>query len=522
MSKPTQLNPETSGLDCVGFFSPSRKTCMRYSLLLSSASNTSGFPKKQGRIFMSRFIRHTGFLAGFSLALLAFAERSLAEPATSQPSADNAQPASNANPLGLSSGNIGATIKSLFAPRTEDEYFSPFDIMNPEHIRADMPLRIGGIEDLSLYMGLQTVGRLQALQQQNVYIAGVKQAGLDPGFQDPFANLSFLASIPDKLDVYFDLYIASRPHPNTMYAHEGYLLFKQLPAPFDAGPLGRVFDYVNLKVGAFDLDFGDDNYRRSNNARVQRNPLIGNPVIDPNVEEIGAELYSIKGPIYWLVGVGSGTTTEYFDYGSSPSVHGKIWGYPLPDVRTSISAYHVSLGGTGAGNQNSDLYAAGRSGEPFSSVFGGGDDPGSIQPQGGKDVTAVEGDATWNHWPFEVYSNVGYTQDSDENGSAPGTPAERWLYGTVEPVYHFTPAFYVAARYSFGVANAVHGIETDGWVDRIEVGAGYWVTRSLLTKIEYLYQQYHGFGGDTGEVSGVDASPSPRFNGVVLEVSWSL
>ena len=80
-------------------------------------------------------------------------------------------------------------------------------------------------------MGLQTVGRLQALQQQNVYIAGAKQAGLDPGFQDPFANLSFLASIPNKLDVYFDLYIASRPHPNTMYAHEGYLLFKQLPAP---------------------------------------------------------------------------------------------------------------------------------------------------------------------------------------------------------------------------------------------------------------------------------------------------
>ena len=106
-------------------------------------------------------------------------------------------------------------------------------------MRADMPLAIGGIEDLSLYMGLQTVGRLQALQQQNVYIAGAKQAGLDPGFQDPFASLSFLASIPDKLDVYFDLYIASRPHPNTMYAHEGYLLFKQLPAPFDAGPLGQ-------------------------------------------------------------------------------------------------------------------------------------------------------------------------------------------------------------------------------------------------------------------------------------------
>ena len=175
------------------------------------------------------------------------------------------------------------------------------------------------------------------------------------------------------------------------------------------------------------------------------------------------------------------------------------------------------------GSQNSDLYAAGRSGEPFSSVFGGGDDPGSIQPQGGKNVTAVKGNVTWNHWPFEVYSNVGYTQDSDENGSAPGTPAERWVYGTVEPVYHFTPAIFTSppATASASPTQFTESKPTAGSIE-IEVGAGYWVTRDLLTKIEYLYQQYHGFGGDTGEVGGVDASPSPRFNGVVLEVSWSL
>jgi hypothetical protein len=446
-----------------------------------------------------------------------------ASPAT-QPWPASPQARVAAPVLDLTAGNnVGSTLRnSLFAPRTTAEYFSPFDIMNPAHIRADMPMQIGSLEDLKLYMGLQSVGRFQALQQQNVFIGGVQQAGLDPGIQDPFANLSFLASIPDKLDVYFDLYVASRPHPNTMYAHEGYLLFKQLPAPFEAGPLGQAFNYVNLKVGAFDLDFGDDNYRRSNNARVQRNPLIGNPLIDPNVEELGAELYSIKGPVYWLIGVGSGTTTEYFDYGSSASFHGKLWAYPLPDLRTSVSAYHVDLSGTNTANQNSDLYNAGRSGEPFAAVFGGGDDPGSILPGNGKDVTAVEGDVTWNHWPFEIYSNVGYTQDSDTNGPTPGTPAERWLYGTFEPVYHFTPAIYVAARYSFGVANAVHGVETDGWVDRIEVGGGYWITNSVLSKLEYVYQQYHGFAADTDEVSGVDASPNPRFNGVLLEISWSL
>jgi hypothetical protein len=278
---------------------------------------------------------------------------------------------------------------------------------------------------------------------------------------------------------------------------------------------------VNVKVGAFDLDFGDDNYRRSNNARVQRNPLIGNPLVDPNVEEIGGEIYSIKGPVYMLFGLGSGTTTEYFDYGSSPSIHGKIWAYPLPDVRTSVSAYHVSLGGTGAGDQNSDLFAAGRSGEPFAAVFGGGDDPGSIQPQGGKDVTAVEGDVTWNHWPCEIYSNLGYTQDSDSTARPPARPRSG---GSMEPSSRST----ILLRRSMPPAlqlrraSAVHGVETDGWVDRLEVGGGYWLTRDLLVKAEYVYQQYHNFGAATGVVDGVDASPSPRFSGVVLEVSWSL
>jgi hypothetical protein len=425
---------------------------------------------------------------------------------------------SNSSSIFFSTNNVGQQVKTLFAARTEKEYFSPFDIMDPAHMRADMPMEIGGWQDMSLYIGLQTVGRLQALDQENVSINHVPQGGLDAGFQDPFANLSFLASIPNKLDVYFDLYVASRPHASTMYGHEGYLLFKQLPAPFDTGPIGSIFDYINVKVGAFDLDFGDDNYRRSNNARVQRNPLIGNPLVDPNVEEIGGEVYSVKGPIFALVGLGSGTTTEHFDQGSEPSIHGKLWGYPLPHLRTSISAYHVDLSGSA---DTSYLFFNGRSGGAYAAVFGGGDNPGQVLPQAGKDVTAVQGDLTWNCWPFEVYSNVGWVQDADINGPAAGSPAERWFYGAIEPVYHISPSLYLAGRYSCAFAQSVNGVASDGWVDRAEVGAGYWITNNLLGKLEYVYQQYHDFSAADGVVSGVDSFGSPRFSGVVMEMSFA-
>lgn len=408
--------------------------------------------------------------------------------------------------------------QTLFAARSEKEYFSPFSIMNPAHIRPDLDMQIGAYRDMNLYMGLETVGRYQAIQQQNVYISGAKQPGLDPGFQDPFANLQFLAQIPGKLDVYFDTYVASRPHASTMYGHEGYMLFKQLPAPFDTGPGAAIFDYVNVKLGAFDIDFGDGNYHRSNNAFVQRNALITNPLVDPNVEEIGGEIYSIKGPIYWLFGVSSGTTTEHFDYGSAvPAFHGKIWAYPLPNLRTSVSAYRVDLSESA---DTSYLYANGRSGGALAAVFGGGDNPGQILPQAGKDVTAVQGDVTWNQWPIEVYANFGWTQDSDINGPKARTPSERWIYGSAEPVYHITPAAFIAARYSFAEAQSVNGASSHGWVDRAEIGGGYWVTNSILAKAEYVYEQYHGFSAADGLVSGVDAFHNPRFNGLVFEVSF--
>jgi predicted porin len=87
-------------------------------------------------------------------------------------------------------------------------------------------------------------------------------------------------------------------------------------------------------------------------------------------------------------------------------------------------------------------------------------------------------------------------------------------------VYHITPALYLAAQYSYAFAGSVDGIDTNGWVDRIQVGAGYWLTRSILTKLEYVQERYHSFGTNTGVVDGVNASMGPGFNGVVMEVSF--
>jgi|GEM_PF-5574272 len=213
-----------------------------------------------------------------------------------------------------SSNTIDETVANLFAPPTKDKYFSPFKDENPDHMRPDMHMQIAQYGNMKLYMGFWTVGRFQALQDYNLD----PSSGLNPNFQTPYADLSLLATIPHEFDMFADFYIATPGHPSTTYGDEGWLVFKQLPGISHNSPINELMDYINVKVGAFTIDFGDDNYHRSNNAWVQNNPLIGNPLVDPSTEEIGGEVYSVKGPVYWLFGLSNGSTTGHYDYGAGP------------------------------------------------------------------------------------------------------------------------------------------------------------------------------------------------------------
>jgi hypothetical protein len=401
--------------------------------------------------------------------------------------------------------------------------------MDPDYRTQQMDLLVGSIGDLDLYIGLQTAGRFQWLEQEDVFIGGVEQESLDPGFQTAWGDLSFLADIEDgKMEVFFDLYISSRPHPSTMYGNEGYILIRELPDAIPATEWlnNTLFKWVNVKAGHFEIDYGDHRYRRSDNAWVQNNPLIGNYIIDPDVEEIGMEIYSKPAKyLNWLVGISSGTTTENLNEGRGiASVHGKVWTYPIEDLRLSLSGYYVDHSDnpvTGPGATKGSLFSGSRSGGPYGAVIGGGNAPGHVLP--GKDqlVTAFQGDVTWTPGPWEFYGHVGWMEDADTNGSGPGSPEESWTYGTAEVVYRITPRLYGAGRYSFALVNDLAGMSADGQVHRIQVGGGYWITKNMLAKAEYVYQTYQDFDVAGGMVSGVDVWEDPYFHGVIFEVSFA-
>ncbi len=389
-----------------------------------------------------------------------------------------------------------------------------------------MNARIARVGDMDLFIGFDSVGRLQYLTQDNVWINGQQPSGLQAGFQTPFANVSFLAQFEDIFDVYFDFYMSSRPHPDYMQGGQGYMLFKGLPKRLkEYRALDWFFHYMDVKAGAFEIDYGDAHYRRSNNGMVQQNPLIGNYVVDPRATDIGVELIGATTPLKWLVGVGSGTYKGHFDDGSGYSVHAKLWGDPYPGLRSSFSIYHSNHSGDGPGwpennGTAGDLFVTNRSGGPYAGVFGGGDAPGQLLPGAGQLVTAAQADLTWRRSPLELYGYFGWVQDADINGDQPGSPKESWFYYAAEGIYNITDRLYLAARYSGAAASSIDDHSSDGFISRIAMGGGYWFFDTVLIKMELVYQQLHGFNQSDGEVCGVDSWRDPSFYGAITEASF--
>jgi len=411
----------------------------------------------------------------------------------------------------------------------------PAGWMTPSFRAEEMDLRVGTFGSIDMYLGLQSAGRFQILDDSDVFVGGVESPNLDPSFQTAWGDLPFMFNIDNgKMLVFFDLYLSSRPHPSTTYGNEGYILIRELPdnLPGNEWINNTIFKFVNVKAGHFEIDFGDAHYRRSDNAWVQRNLLIGNYLVDPDVEEIGMEIFGKDTKFNWLFGLSSGTTTENFVEGRGiASLHGKLWGYPMKDLRLSASGYYVdhsdnplpSSGPPAVAGTKGSLFSGRRSGGPYGGVMGGGNSPGDLLLGNDKQVTALQGDVTWNPGSWDFYGHFGWMKDADLNGSALTDPEDRWIYAAIEGAYHFTPRAYVAARYCYAAAQELRSVDSDGHVQRIQLGGGYWLTKNVLAKAEYVYEKFSDFDPTSWSNGvGVDVSRDPSFSGLIFEVSFGI
>ena len=98
-------------------------------------------------------------------------------------------------------------------------------------------------------------------------------------------------------------YLSARHHQET-WVKDGYILIDD--SPIDNALLKTIMKYTTLRVGDFEINYGDAHFRRSDNGNSMYNPFVGNYILDAFTTEIGAEVYLRSNGLIAMLGATGG------------------------------------------------------------------------------------------------------------------------------------------------------------------------------------------------------------------------
>lgn len=123
------------------------------------------------------------------------------------------------------------------------------------------------------------------------------------GFNNADANLYMDTQLGRGIRVALTSYMTSRHH-SEMWIKDGYLLIDG--SPWENELFDKIMGAVTLRLGHFEINYGDQHFRRSDNGQAMFNPLIGNLIMDAFTTEIGGEVYVRGHDLLGMVAVTGG------------------------------------------------------------------------------------------------------------------------------------------------------------------------------------------------------------------------
>lgn len=386
-------------------------------------------------------------------------------------------------------------------------------------------------EGLRVRIGGNFVQQFQALSHENSANENLFQETdlnklypLGSGFNLASANLNIDVQLSDGIRMALEGYMSSRHHPE-FWVKGGYIQVDKLPM---FGNPQWFTDHIRVRVGHTMVNYGDQHFRRSDNGRTFFNPFVGNYIMDAFTTEIGGELYVFPQPNYFLMvgmtgGLISGNVT---DAEKSPSILAKVgFDDQINDdlrLRLTGSVYHNS------GTIRNTLYAGDRAGsryymamEPeFYRNFRAG---GALtQSTEANRFTSGRFTPDFTHQitsfvvnPFVKFRGLeffgAYEVSSGTHNADFDDRSVTQIAG--ELIYRFLPneQLFIGARYN-QVSGELPGDNGDISIDRIQIALGWYTTKNLLVKLEYVTQNYNDF-------DSMDYRHSGKFNGFMIEAA---
>jgi hypothetical protein len=374
-----------------------------------------------------------------------------------------------------------------------------------------------------LAFGAAFTQQFQALDHRNTSDAIVTNGvnsnqlmSIGHGFNNAVANAYLNVQVARGVRVALTSYLSSRHH-NEVWIKDGYALVDA--SPVDFAPANKVMEYLTLKVGHFEINYGDAHFRRTDNGNAMFNPLVGNYIMDAFTTEVGGEAYvhgrgRLDGA-FVMAGITNGEVrgTILNRVKRAPAFYGKA-GMDRTfgaDVRARLSGTLFSQ--SRANSQT--LYSGDRAGSRYYDVLENTTSSESAQAWSGG-IQPFSGPSAGLHAavvnPFLKYKGLEYFGNFERahgRGVAEATVRTVTQLSNELTYRIFNDALYVSGRYNT-VSGRLAGLTDDIRVRRTQVGGGWFITPLILAKLEYVNQKYVDF-------PSADIRNGGRFQGFLAE-----
>ncbi|HSD07398.1 hypothetical protein [Flavobacterium sp.] len=373
-------------------------------------------------------------------------------------------------------------------------------------------------------------------------ITGYRLMNNQNNFVLPAADMTIAAQLFDGVRVNLDVYLSSRHH-NETYVKGGYLQIDKLDF-IKKDFLADVMQYATIKIGQMENNFGDAHFRSSDNGNTLRNAFVGNNLMNSLTTEMGIEVYYQRNGWISMLGatngnLNQGTQEIIFPVAPeanttvSPSILAKF-GYDKQidkdlRVRLTGSYYHNSNLG------NANIYAASRSGFGYWGVLNNADYYNNGVKVAGNYNAKSTPEATFNpafgNWatsyminPFVKYKGLEFfgTIELASGGDKAGVDDKRTAdQYAAELVYRFgkSEQFYVGGKYNTVSGKLSNADAKEVSVNKVEASAGWFMTKNILAKLNYVSQNYEDYSQFLGNPATANANNfyGGKFNGLVFE-----
>lgn len=424
---------------------------------------------------------------------------------------------------------LGSLPIALFAQQPKIANWRPYD-KTGINVFETSKNDTAAFDGLKVRFGAGFTQQFQSLKHENSAINNTGTGAnrlypLAPGFMTAQANLFVDAQLADGITLNVTNYMSSRRH-NEFWVKGGYIQFDKLP--FKGQFWSDLMKIATIKIGHFEVNYGDAHFRRSDGGQTLWNPFMEGNIMDAFATEIGGEVYLQKNGFIGMIGVTNGmikghvdsviATVQDANTNRNPSFYLK-GGYDKQvsekvRVRVTGSLYtNSSQAGSGL-----TLYGGDRTGSNYQNVMEKGVPgalpastavafSGRLNPGFSKKVTAFMLNGFLKAGGLEVFG----TYETAKGRTKTETADRKANQVAIDGVYRFgkNENLFVGARYNTVTARLA-GMAADVTVNRTALAAGWFLTNNVLLKAEIVNQQYKDF-------PNTDFRNGGKFNGYVIE-----